>query len=97
MYDSTFGIEKKPSFGQAVVILCGHILGSAVLFLVVACVAWGLGLAVHLLNASHPFPPRALALLHNVELWLLYVDVALSVVVLLVGAARFLKDLGGKR
>ncbi len=89
--------ERKPSFGQAIFLMTGHILGSAALFLVVACAAWGLGLAVHVLDAKHPFPERALSLLHSVELWLLYIDVALSGVVLLVGAIRFLMDLGGKR
>ena len=85
------------SFAESVVGLIFHILGSAVLFLVFASVSWALGYAVHLLGMRHPFNPSVLSVLHSVELWLLYIDICLSGMVLLVGAYRFILEIGGRR
>jgi len=77
--------------------LMGHIFGSAVLFLSIACVSWGLGVAIHWLNGIHAFAPSVLGLITSVELGLLYVDIGLSLIVLIVGAFRFIKELSGPR
>lgn len=85
------------SFAESIVGLIFHIVGSAVLFLVFASVSWALGYAVHLLGVRHPFNPSVLSVLHSVELWLLYIDIALSGMVLLVGAYRFILEIGGRK
>lgn len=89
--------HQQRSFAESIVGLIFHIVGSAVLFLVFASVSWGLGYAVHLLGLHHPFEPGVLNALHRVELWLLYVDIALSGMVLLVGAYRFILEIGGRK
>lgn len=91
------GIPHSKSFGESIVGLIFHILGSAVLFLVFATVSWALGYAVHLLGLRHPFNPAVLNVLHSVEIWLLYVDIILSGMVLLVGAYRFILEIGGRK
>lgn len=77
--------------------LFGHILATAVLFLFVASIAWALGVAITFLNSKHPFHPGVLSALHTVEIWLLYIDILMSGMLLLVGAFRFLRDITGDR
>lgn len=88
---------RRPSFGQSVVKLIGHVIGGAVLFFSLALVSWLLGLGVSALNAIHPFSPGVLQVLHGVERFLLYFDMFLSGMVLLVGAYRFVREISGTR
>jgi hypothetical protein len=85
--------RRDPSFIEAVLQLLGHVLGGAALFLGLAAVAWGIGWAVDALNKLHPFNATVIELLHGVEVAILYLDIALSVIVLLVGAFRFVREL----
>ena len=62
-----------------------------------ATIAWALGVAISFLESKHPFQPGVLAVLHNVELWLLYIDVFMSGVLLFVGSYRFLREITGDR
>lgn len=89
--------QGHPSFLQSVLKLVGHAIGGAVLFISLAALAWGLGWAVSKLNVINPFSEQVLSLLHGVELALLYLDIALSGIVLLVGAFRFVKEIAGHR
>jgi hypothetical protein len=88
-------LNKSKSFGESVVGLIFHILGSAVLFVAIVGVAWLLGMIVHFLNLTHPFDPAVLNVIHKVELGLVYVDMFLSGMVLFLGAYRFIRELGG--
>lgn len=83
------------SFAHSIVKLVGHFVGGAVLFAVLAGASWRLGWMVSKLHGVHGFDPSALALLNLVELSVLYLDVALSGMVLVVGAYRFLKEITG--
>lgn len=89
--------RREPSFWESVMLLVGHIAGSCVLFMSLVGAAWLLGVAVHALHLKHPFDPSVLKVITGVELALVYVDIALSGVVLLVGAVRFIKELSGER
>lgn len=88
---------ERPSFGDSVLKLLGHVFGGAALFMGLAAVSWALGLGVDRLNGIHPFNPSVLTLLHGVEVAILYLDIALSGIVLLVGAFRFIREIAGPR
>lgn len=90
-----FPPKKHLGFRAATMMLLGHMAGSAIIFSAFALVAWGLGFGVHFLHTKHPFPDEVLHVLHNVELWMLYADIGLSSIVLIVGAYRFIKEIGG--
>ena len=84
--------RKKHGYFASLVKLLTHLLGTAVMFSAILVLSWGLSYLVHRLNRTHPFPVEIYSFVTKIELWLLYVDVALSAVVLLFGAARFLQE-----
>lgn len=90
-----FASMERPTFAQAIMQLIGHLAGGGVLFVTLAFISWALGLGVDTLNGIHPFSPSVLTLLHTVELWVFYIDIALSGIVMLVGAFRFLREMTG--
>jgi hypothetical protein len=89
--------DERQTFGDSVLKLLGHVLGGAALFVGLAAVSWALGWGVDHLNKIHPFNPSVLGLLHGVEVAILYLDIALSAIVLLVGAGRFIREITGRR
>lgn len=97
MYDYQFGQRKQHSYPESVVMLIFHILGTAVIFLSLASVAWLINVALSSLNALHPFSEPILRFFTGVELALLYVDAAVSAFVLLAGTWRFCKEITGAR
>lgn len=88
-----FREDGSPGFWQALPHLIGHIVGAAIIFSLLALIAWLLGVAVGWLNAIVPFNPHVLATLHNVETALLYLDIGLSSIVVVVGGYRFLREI----
>ena len=91
------GSNKSHSYPQSVVMLIFHIIGTAVIFLSLASVAWLLNVALHWLNTLHPFSEPILRFFTGVEMALLYVDAAVSGFVLLAGTWRFCKEITGGR
>ena len=87
--------NQGPDFGEAIIKLVGHAIGGAFLFTALALLSWSLGWAVATLHKIHPFSDSVLRLLHGAEVGILYLDVALSAIVLLVGAYRFIKEISG--
>lgn len=87
--------RKHPAFADSVIKLIGHAIGGAALFLSLAALSWGLGAMIEVMNRTHPFSASVLNLLHGVEIGLLYLDIALSSIVLLLGAYRFVKEITG--
>ncbi|MBC5763327.1 hypothetical protein [Ramlibacter albus] len=85
--------HRQPTFGESVFKLLGHVIGGAVLFLGLAAVSWLIGWGIHALDAIHPFNPSVFALLHGVEVAILYLDIGLSGIVLVVGAFRFIREI----
>lgn len=73
--------------------LIGHLFGSALIFCTFALLAWGIAVFVHALNSYHEFPVEIYAILTRIEVWLIYVDVLLSGVVLVAGTIRFVRDI----
>ncbi len=69
--------DHNPSFGQSVLRLLGHLLGTAVLYVTLFTLAWGLSFFCTWLNSMHPFSDEALRHLLRVEVAVLYCDTAL--------------------
>lgn len=86
----------RPSFGESVLKLLGHVVGGAALFIGLAAVAWLVGLIIAKMDAMHRFDPSVLAVLHGVEVAILYLDVGLTAIVLITGAVRFIREITGR-
>jgi len=69
------------------------LLATAVLFMAIFLVSWGLSFVIDYLNGQHRLPAEIYTVVTHIELWLVYVDVVLSAVVLLAGAVQFIKDI----
>lgn len=88
--------DERPTFYASVRKLIGHVIGGSILFASIAGLSWALGWAVAALHKIHPFSETVLTLLHGFEVALLYLDFALSGIVLLMGAFRFLREIAGE-
>lgn len=97
MRDMFNGHGGRPTFWQSVGKLLGHAIGGAVIFISLAALAWAIGWVVDRLNEVHKFSPAVLEVLHGVEFALLCLDIALSGIVLLIGAFRFVREITGAR
>jgi hypothetical protein len=73
--------------------LIGHLFGTAVTLVALFTFGWFASVALNHLHQAHPFPTDVLALLKRFELGLIYLDAAVSAVVLTVGAVRFCKSI----
>lgn len=87
--------DDRRTYRQSVLALIGHMLGTTGIFLALFFLAWLLGVALAGMHWLHPFPPDVLEVVHNVELGIVYFDIALCAVVLGSGFVRFAKDLIG--
>lgn len=84
--------RRDGGFFAHVLRLVGHLAASAFIFVTVFSLGWLIGFAVHKLHSIHPFSDRILGTIETIEVSILYLDVAVSLVVLLVGSARFMQD-----
>lgn len=87
--------KRRRSFAESVFGLIGHLIGTAVIFVAFFAVAWLVGYALHHLHGIHNFPDEIYKFILRLELWLVYADAALCLLVLLAGAVRFVLDLFG--
>lgn len=85
--------RRGHGYWKSLIKLLAHIAGTAVMFVAILLVSWGLSLLVHKLNIEHPFPPDIYAVVTKIELWLVYIDVVLSGLVLIFGAWKFLIEI----
>ena len=84
---------RRSGYLGSLIKLLTHLLGTAVMFSAILVLAWGLSFLVHKLHEAHPFPPAIYSVVTTIELWLVYIDVVISGVVLLFGAVRFLQEI----
>lgn len=85
--------EHPVSFGESVVRLVFHLVGAGVIFVSFFTVAWAVSWALHALHKIHEFPSEIFWLVTRVEVWAIYMDAALCVIVLLAGAIRFVREI----
>lgn len=74
-------------------LLIGHLLGTAIVFVTLFAIAWGLTTLLSWFNTIHPFPLQIFAFVARLEMGLVYVDTVFCAIVLLGGTWRFLKDI----
>jgi len=84
--------SSSVGFYGHVLSLIGHLAASALIFVVIFTLGWGIGFVVHRLNAVLPFSERILGIIEKIEVSILYLDVTISGIVLLVGSVRFIRD-----
>lgn len=86
--------KKKISFAHSVLNLIGHLFGSGILFLSFIGVGWVISIFYHWLDGMHHFQQDVSIFITECELYLVYADAVLCGLVILVGAWRFIKELG---
>ena len=86
--------NKKITFLQCVLNLIGHLVGSSILFVSFIALGWFISVFYFWLNGVHPFPDNVSIFITKCELYLVYADAVLCGTVILVGACRFIKELG---
>jgi hypothetical protein len=91
--DSMFREKPHKSFWGAIFSLVGHLAGTAVIFVSLITLGWGVSFIMHSLDAVHHFPQEILNIFTKFELYLTYLDIALCTVFLFAGARRFYRDI----
>ncbi len=75
-----------------------HIVMTAVIFASVLTAGWLTSLLLSYLDSVHKFPPDVYRLASRLEVWLFYIDCALSASVLAAGIVPFVRNvLEGRR
>jgi hypothetical protein len=91
-------LRLKPyTYVGSVIHLVAHLVGTGLIFVVLFTVGWLVSYVLAGLHAVHPFQPDVLRLLGTFELWLVYIDAAFSLIVLITGMAKFCRDLMEER
>jgi hypothetical protein len=86
---------RRKSYPLCLLILIGHMVGTALIFTVLFSLGWLVSFLLHKLNAIYPFPAQILSVVTSLEIVLIYLDTALSGIVLLAGMVRFINDIRG--
>jgi hypothetical protein len=66
--------------------------GTALVFVVLFTLSWSISWVFNYLDSIHKFAPEILKIATKSEVWLIYIDIAVSGIVLLAGIGRFLRD-----
>ena len=81
------------TYWTSIRLLIGHLVATAIIFVSLFTIAWGLAALLSWFNAIHPFPLPIFAFVTKLEISLVYVDAAFCAIVLLGGTWRFIKDI----
>jgi hypothetical protein len=84
--------ETRKTFWRAVFGLIGHLLGTAVIFISLITLGWGISFVMHSLHGVHEFPEEILEIFTKFELCLTYLDIALCSIFLFAGARHFYRE-----
>jgi hypothetical protein len=69
-----------------VLLLIGHLLGTAAIFLALFTIIWLVSFALFWLDSMHKFPPDLLAIVTKVEVWGVYGDALVCILVVAASA-----------
>ena len=86
--------KKKTTFIKSILNLMGHLLGSGILFVTFYAIIWGISNLIHWMDGIHKLPTDISLFIARCELWLIYADSFICALVLIVGAWRFVVELG---
>lgn len=87
-------MNKDGSFLSSVLALIGHLLAAGCIFVAYFVIIWLISCFLTWLNSVHPFPKEIFDFITKGEVWFMYVDWVLCIVVLGFGVVRFLGELG---
>lgn len=87
------GYGKRGSYARSVANFLGHLFGTAVMFVAILLVAWGLSFLVSYLHGRHPFPDSVYQVVTYIEIGLVYIDIVVSAIVLFFGLKRFTREI----
>jgi uncharacterized protein YhhL (DUF1145 family) len=85
--------NRSGGYWNSIRLLIGHLAGTAVMFVSLFTIAWGLATLLGWFNTIHPFPVPIFAFVTKLEVVLVYVDTASCAIVLLGGTWHFLKEI----
>ena len=83
----------KYSYTWLILLLIGHLAGTALVSLAFITLVWGVTYFLSFLHSLHPFPNDLYNIVTKMELGGLYADALITTMVLLAGIWRFLKDI----
>jgi len=66
-----------------------HVTFGAIVFVTVFTIGWLVSLCFDSLNTMHQFSPQAYTLISRLEIWLFYMDCALSGFMFVLGCFKF--------
>ena len=85
--------NRSGGYWNSIRLLIGHLAATAIVFVSLFTIAWGLAALLSWFNTIHPFPVQIFAFVTKLEVVLVYVDTAFCAIVLLGGTWQFLKDI----
>lgn len=85
--------RRRDTFWNSIVLLIGHLAATALVFVSLFTFGWLVSWIFSAMNAIHPFADPVWRLVNSLEMWLTYLDLVVSGVVLLAGVVRFFRDL----
>jgi len=85
--------RRRVGYWWSVLSLVGHFFGTAVIFTALFTIGWLVSLVLHALHRHHPFPLEIFKFVSRMELYLVYADSLLTIIVLIAGMVRFCKQL----
>lgn len=76
------------SFGLLIV----HVAASAIVFVCVFTIGWLVSVALGYLDSVHKFPTQVYKLVTLFEVWLFYIDCAVTGIILATSLVKFVRD-----
>jgi hypothetical protein len=84
--------RQKP-FLMSILLLIGHLCATALVFVSLFTLGWGVAVAFAFLHSVHAFPDQIFDLVSRLEIGLIYLDAAVCGVVLFAGIVRFVREI----
>jgi len=83
---------REKSLWRSTLLLIGHVTATAVVFVAVIALGWLVSFLISYLDSQHKFPSELFSLVTKLEVWVVYIDIGVSAVVLIAGLWRFVWD-----
>jgi hypothetical protein len=84
--------RTRGTFWRSIFQLIGHLGGTALVFVALFSLGWAVSCSFNYLNSIHKFPDEIFELVTRLEVGLVYIDAAVSGVVLTAGIVRFVVE-----
>lgn len=85
--------RKEVNYWKSILLLIGHLLGTALIFVTFFTLAWGLSALLAWFNTIHQFPEQIYTFVTKLEIVVVYADSIFCGIVVVAGAWRFIRDI----